>query len=151
MIRFFRRRQLLVGALGAAVTPLLPLPACATPATVAAALRAITGDAQVRKGKVKLDLPPIAENGNAVAVSVTVESPMTEADHVKSLHLFAEGNPLPNVMHVRLGPRAGRAYVATRMRLATSQKVIALAQLSDGSFWSDSGEIVVTLAACVED
>jgi sulfur-oxidizing protein SoxY len=82
---------------------------------------------------------------------VTVESAMTEADHVRSIHLFAEGNPLPNVAHFHLGPRAGRPFVATRMRLATSQKVIAVAKLSDGSCWTDGADIVVTLAACIED
>ncbi|MDB5366108.1 MAG: putative sulfur oxidation protein soxY [Rhodospirillales bacterium] len=136
------------GAFGA--VPWLQRPAMATPATVAAAMRDIVGDAKLQPGRVKLDLPPIAENGNAVAVSVRVESPMTAADHVRSIHLFAEGNPLPNVANFFLGPRAGRAVVATRMRLATSQKVIAVAQLSDGTWWTDSAEIFVTLAACTE-
>jgi sulfur-oxidizing protein SoxY len=136
------------GAVGA--VPWLPRPAMATPATVAAAIRDIVGDAKLQPGRVKLDLPPIAENGNAVAVSVRVESPMTAADHVRSIHLFAEGNPLPNVANFQLGPRAGRAVVATRIRLATTQKVIAVAQLSDGTWWTDSAEIFVTLAACTE-
>ena len=84
-------------------------------------------------------------------VTVAVESPMTEADHVKSIHLFNEKNPQPNVANFHLGPRAGRASVSTRMRLADSQKVIAIAQLSDGSFWSESVDVIVTLAACLED
>jgi sulfur-oxidizing protein SoxY len=150
-MRAFRptRRETL--AAGAAAVSGFWRPAEATPASVAAAIREVAGNAELRRGRVKLELPPIAENGNAVPVSVTVESAMNAADHVRSIHLFAEGNPLPNVAHFHLGPRAGRPFVATRMRLATSQKVIAVARLSDGSFWTDEAEIVVTLAACIED
>jgi sulfur-oxidizing protein SoxY len=154
MSRFrFSRRQMLAaaGALGAVAAPGLWRSARATPAGVEAAIREIVGERPVRSGKVKLDLTPIAENGNAVPVSVTVDSPMSEAEHVRSIHLFAEGNPRPNVAHFHLGPRAARPFVATRMRLATSQRVIAVAELNDGSCWSDSAEIVVTLAACIED
>jgi len=86
-----------------------------------------------------------------VPLSVAVESPMTAADYVKAIHVFAERNPLPNVLSVYLGPRSGRARVATRVRLADTQTVLAIAQLSDGSFWSDSVNVVVTLSACLED
>jgi sulfur-oxidizing protein SoxY len=114
------------------------------------AIRDFVGEARVRPGRVSLDLPPLVENGNAVPLNVTVESPMTPADHVKAIAVFNEKNPQPHVAVFRLGPRAGRASVSTRIRLADSQKVTAVAQLSDGSFWSDSADVIVTLAACVE-
>ena len=125
-------------------------PAAATPEMMKDAVRAVIGEAPVKKGKVKLDLPPLVENGNSVPCTVAVESPMTAADYVKAIHIFNEKNPQPNVINVHLGPRAGRATVSTRIRLADSQKIIAIAEMSDGSFWSDEAEVVVTLAACVE-
>jgi sulfur-oxidizing protein SoxY len=125
-------------------------PAAATPETMRTAIRNVVGEAPVRTGKVKLDLPPLVESGNVVSVTVSVDSPMTASDHVKAIHLFNEKNPLPNVIGVRLGPRAGRASIASRIRLADSQTVIAIAELSDGSFWSDSVSVIVTLPACVE-
>jgi sulfur-oxidizing protein SoxY len=115
------------------------------------ALRRIVGDAQVRHGRVKLQLPPLIDNGNSVPLSVAVESPMTEADHVRAIHVLTEKNPLPDVVGVHLGPRAGRATLATRVRLADTQTVTAIAQMSDGSFWSGSAEVVVTLSACLEE
>jgi sulfur-oxidizing protein SoxY len=110
----------------------------------------VLGEAPLHKGKVKLDLPPLIENGNAVPMTVSVESPMTQSDHVKAIHVFNEKNPQPNVVSIRLGPRAGKGAVSTRIRLADSQTVIAIAEMSDGSFWSDEADVVVTLAACVE-
>jgi len=86
-----------------------------------------------------------------VPLSVAVENPMTPLDHVKAIHVFTEKNPLPEVVSVYLGPRAGRARMSTRVRLADTQTVLAIAQLSDGSFWSDSAEVVVTLSACLEE
>ena len=83
-------------------------------------------------------------------MTVSVDSPMTEADHVKAIHVFNEKNPQPNVLSVRLGPRAGKAAISSRIRLANSQTVTAIAEMSDGSFWSDEADVVVTLAACVE-
>jgi sulfur-oxidizing protein SoxY len=116
-----------------------------------AALRKVVGDSEVRRGRVKLQLPPLIDNGNSVPLSVAVESPMTAADHVKTIHVLTEKNPLPDVVSVHLGPRAGRASVSTRVRLADTQTVLAIAQMSDGSFWSDSAEVVVTLSACLEE
>jgi len=84
-------------------------------------------------------------------MSVTVESPMTQADHVKAIHVISEGNPLPNVVSFYLGARAGRAQVSTRIRLLTSQRLWAVAEMSDGSFWQGSAETMVTLAACTEE
>jgi sulfur-oxidizing protein SoxY len=126
-------------------------PARATPAEMQEAIRKVVGSARVNPGKVKLDLPPLIENGNAVPLVVTVDSPMTETQHVRTVHVFTEKNPQPNVVSFHLGPRAGRARVATRIRLADSQNVVAICELNDGSFWSDSAGIVVTLAACLED
>jgi sulfur-oxidizing protein SoxY len=123
----------------------------ATPAAMQDAIRKVVGGAPVRRGKVKLDVPPLIDNGNAVTLSVSVESPMTPADYVKAIHVFNEKNPLPNVVSLYLGPRSGRANVSTRVRLADTQTVMAIAELSDGSFWSDSASVVVTLAACVEE
>lgn len=126
-------------------------PAAATPAMLADAVRDFVGGATIRKGKVKLDLPPIVENGNSVPCAVSVESPMTATDYVKAIHVFNEKNPQPYVISVTLGPRAGRAEFSTRIRLADSQTVTAIAELSDGTFWSDDVDVVVTLAACIEE
>jgi sulfur-oxidizing protein SoxY len=122
----------------------------ATPETMNAAIRKVIGEAPLRKGKVTIDVPPLVENGNTVPLSVTVESPMTAADHVKAIHVFNEKNPQPNVIGVKLSPRAGKAAISTRIKLADAQKVVAVAQLSDGTFWSDDADVIVTIAACVE-
>src|SRR5580692_8062002 len=149
------RRQILqaAGALAgsAAALRLAIRPARATPEMMQDAVRAAIGEAPVRKGKVKLDLPPIVENGNSVPCTVAVESPMTATDHVKAIHVFNEKNPQPYVIGVKLGPRAGRAAFSTRIRLADSQTVTAIAEMSDGSFWSDQLDVIVTLAACIEE
>ena len=123
----------------------------ATPEMMATAIRALTGGAQLQTGRVKLDIPPLVENGNSVPMTVSVTSPMTANDYVKSIHVFNEKNPQPNLGNFYLGPRAGRAQVSTRVRLADSQKIIAIARLSDGSFWSVTADVVVTLAACTEE
>ena len=114
------------------------------------AIAKVVGTAKVNKGKVALELPQLVENGNAVSMSVKVDSPMTEKDYVKAIHVFTEKNPQPYVATFHLGPRAGRALVATRIRLADSQTVTAIAELSDGSFWSQEVNVIVTLAACTE-
>ena len=92
----------------------------------------------------------MVENGNAVPLVINVESPMTAADHVKTIAVFNERNPQREVINVALGPRAGRARIGTRVRLATSQRLVAIAQMSDGSFWSGGVDVIVTLAGCVE-
>lgn len=150
------RRRFLGLAGSTAVIGALPIvvtvrPVEATPETMAAAIRTITGGATVQSGKVKLDIPPLVENGNSVPMTVSVASPMTANDHVKSIHVFNEKNPQPNLGNFYLGPRAGRAQVSTRIRLADSQKITAIARLSDGSFWSVTADVVVTLAACTEE
>jgi sulfur-oxidizing protein SoxY len=145
------RREFLGLAGGAALLAVTLRPAEATPATLSTAIRNVVGEAPVRTGKVKLDVPPLVENGNTVPMTVSVASPMTADDYVKSIHVFNEKNPQPNIGNFFLGPRAGRAQVSTRIRLADSQKIVAIARLSDDSFWSISVEVVVTLAACTED
>jgi sulfur-oxidizing protein SoxY len=148
------RRDVLGLAGGAAVLGAVAVtlrPAEATPATMAAAIRNVVGEAVVRTGKVRLDVPPLVENGNTVPMTVSVASPMTSDDHVKSIHVFNEKNPQPNLGNFYLGPSCGRAQVSTRIRLADSQKIVAIARLSDGSFWSATADVVVTLAACTEE
>ena len=135
------RRLVLFTAAGLGLAPLAP-PVAATPAAMDEAIRTLVGKATVKRGRVKLELPPIVENGNAVPLTVTVDSPMSEADHVTGIHVFNEKNPQPYVAAFGLGPRA--------IRLADSQQVVAIARLNDGSFWSDRTDVVVTLAACAE-
>jgi len=149
------RRQFLVltgGALATAAEAQLPANiAEIRKAALKEAIGKVVGNAQVRPGRVKLDIPPLIDNGNAVPISVEVESPMTEADHVKTIHLFTERNPQPYVFTAHLGPRAGKARIATRARIGDSGDVTAIAQMSDGSFWSDSVRVIVTLSACLEE
>jgi sulfur-oxidizing protein SoxY len=114
------------------------------------AVRKRTGGAPVTAGRVSLGIAPIAENGLAVTTTVDVESPMTADDHVRAIHLISEKNPIAEIATFRLGPRAGRAKVSTNIRLAASQRVIALAEMSDGSFWFDEKPVVVTIAACTD-
>jgi sulfur-oxidizing protein SoxY len=136
-----RRRFVLLAACCAAS------PAAATPAEVAALIQALTGDAPLKDGLIHLELPVMVENGNSVAMTVSVADPPSP---VEAIHVFAEGNPLPRVAVFRFGPRSGAPRVTTRMRLATSQTVIAIARLRDGSCWRDSVDLLVTLAACID-
>ena len=145
-----RRDALILGGLTAAGA-VAPTPSLALPGQMEAAIRKVIGDAKVQKGKVTLDLPPLVENGNSVPMTVTVASPMTAENRVRAIHVFNEKNPQANVISVQFGPRAGKAEVATRIRLADTQKLTAIAEMSDGTYWSDTQEVVVTLAACLED
>ncbi len=120
------------------------------PDELAAAINAFTGGKPALPGKVKLDISPIVDNGNSVPVTVTVDSPMTPAARVQTIAIFNERNPQRDVANFRLGPRAGSAAVSTRIRLATSQKLVAVAGLSDGTYWSHSVDVIVALAACIE-
>lgn len=146
-----RRAFLLLGVAGAARAQLPPNIQEIRRAAFEEAIRKVVGNAPVRQGRVKLDVPPLIDNGNAVPVAVEVESPMSAADHVKAIHLFTERNPQPYVLSAYLGPRAGRARIATRARIADTGSVTAIAQLSDGSFWSDTVKVIVTLSACLEE
>jgi sulfur-oxidizing protein SoxY len=146
------RRDLLLGAGGLGLAAIVTVkPSEATPTMMQEAIRKVVGEAQVTPGKVKLDIPPLVENGNTVACGVSVDSPMTAQSYVKAIHVFNEKNPQPNVISTYLGPRSGRASISTRIRLADTQKVIAIAELSDGTFWSDSADVIITLGACLED
>ena len=145
------RREFLAIAGGAAMLAVTVRPTEATPAMLAAAIRNVVGGEPVKPGKVKLDIPPLVENGNTVPMTVSVASPMAPEDHVKSIHVFNEKNPQPNIGNFYLSAQAGRAQISTRIRLADSQKVVAIAKLSDGTFWSASVDVVVTLAACTEE
>jgi len=143
------RRLVLLTAAGLGLAPFAP-PAAAAPAAMDEAIRTLVGAATVKRGRVKLELPPIVENGNTVPLTVTVDSPMSEADHVTGIHIFNEKNPQPYVAVFALGPRVGKAAISTRIRLADTQQVVAIARLNDGSFWCDSADVIVTLAACAE-
>jgi sulfur-oxidizing protein SoxY len=144
------RRRFLAGTAAAVVV--LPLArASATQEAMAEAIRKVVGTATPTEGRVKLDVPPLVENGNTVPLTVTVESPMTAADYVKAIHVFNEKNPQPNVLSVRLGPRNGKAVVGTRIKLGDSQRIVAVAETSDGKFWIGGADVIVTLAACLEE
>jgi sulfur-oxidizing protein SoxY len=152
MILATRRDILRTGAAtGAAFATLMLIrPVLAKPADMQAAIRAFTGTAPISSGKVELVLPALVENGNSVPLTVNVAHWMEPNDYVKTIAIFNEKNPQPNVATFHLTPRAGRATVSTRIRLGDSQKITAIAQLSDGSFWSDEAEVIVTLPACAE-
>ena len=106
--------------------------------------------APARAGRVKIDTPLLAENGHSVQVTITVQSPMTAADHVRGVDIVSEKNPRPLIAHFDLGPRAGRAEIVTRIRLGGTQHVVAVAQMSDGSYWYDVVEVQVTESACLD-
>src|SRR5512139_3017657 len=141
-----RRRELLL-TLGSTV---LVRPAFATSSEMQAAIRGYADGKPVLPGRIKLDVPPIVENGNAVPITVSVESPMTAADHVTGIAVFNDRNPQRAVVRFTLGPRSGRAEVSTRIRLATSQQLVAVARLNDGTYWSHALDVLVTIAACLE-
>ena len=143
------RRLFLAGTAAVVVLPLSPV--AATPDAMAEAIRKVVGAATPSEGRVKLDVPPLVENGSTVPLTVSVESPMTEGDHVKAIHVFNEKNPQPNVFSARLGTRSGKAVVGTRIKLGDSQRIVAIAETSDGKFWSAGADVIVTLAACLEE
>lgn len=145
------RRSIVCGGLAIALMPALARSAQATPAEMADAIRELTSGAAVKPGRVKLVLPELAENGNIVSLAVTVDSPMTEADRVKAVHIFSEMNPVTTLVRFHVSPRAGRnPTLLTNIRLADSQRVTAVAAMSDGSFWSGEASVVVTIAACID-
>jgi sulfur-oxidizing protein SoxY len=153
MLRYLSRRRFL-GAFSAVAT--LPLwlgfsrSALAQVEDIVPAIRELTKGAEIKVGRIKLDLPRLADNGNSVAVKLTVQSPMTQGDFVRSIQLFSEKNPRPVIARFFLGPLAGKAEISSRIRLAGTQRVVAIAELSDGSFWSDTAEVAVTLSACYD-
>ena len=142
-------RRVFVLSAGAA-SGLTSLNALATVSEATQAVDKILGNKKTSVGRVRLVIPPLVENGNLVTMKVSVESPMTKADHVQAIHIVAEGNPLPNVVSFYLSPRSGRADITTRIRLGDSQRVVAIAHMSDGSFWQGDASTLVTIAACAE-
>ncbi len=141
-----RRRLLRAAAAGACL--LVVRPASATPEELARTIRELFGDRPIAAGRVMLEVPRLAENGNIVPITVSVESPMSERDYVKSIHLFAESNPQTRIVDVMLGPHNGRARVSTRVRVAISQHLHAIAVMSDDSLWSAAVEVEVTVGGC---
>ena len=141
------RRECLTGAAGGMLLTLLPR---AAQAGERALLQAMYGEARVVFDRVELDLPPLVENGNSVALTVSVDSPMTEADHIAAIDVLAGDNPMPHLVHFGLTPGSGRATIATRIRLAGSQPVLAVARTSRGQLFGASAEILVTEAACLD-
>jgi sulfur-oxidizing protein SoxY len=149
-MRHLGRRRFLAGAGGVLALGLLPERASAQ-AALDPLVQSVTRGAPVRRGRVKLDLPVLADNGSSIPLKVSVESPMTAHDHVRAIHVLSERNPERHMATFHLGPRAGRAEIATRVRLAGDQRLIAVAELADGSFWMDVAEVVVTLPSCVDE
>lgn len=144
------RREFVLGASAAAaiaaVVPLSMTPAAAK--DLDSAMKAVAGDAKPVVGKVSLELPEIAENGNTVPFTVNVESPMSDADYVKSVHVFANGNPQPDVASFFFTPASGKATATSRMRLAKTQDIIAIAEMSDGKFYMGKQTVKVTIGGC---
>ncbi len=143
-----RRQALTLAGASVLAVPAGVMPAWATPREVAEQVAKVTGGRTPQPGRVKLDLAQMVENGNAVGVAVSADAP--EGRKVASLHLFAEGNPNPEVLHAAFGPASFAPKLSTRIRLATSQTVVAVAVMDDGSCWTDSVTVLVTLAACLE-
>ncbi|MDH5537171.1 MAG: sulfur oxidation protein SoxY [Betaproteobacteria bacterium] len=110
----------------------------------------ITGGARVRHGRVKLNIPRLADNGHSVPLKIAVESAMTAADHVRRIIILSERNPRPVIATFYLSPKCGRPEVATRVRLNGTQRVLVIAQLADGEYWSGSAEVEVTESACLD-
>jgi sulfur-oxidizing protein SoxY len=145
------RRRLLTGLAVLTVTPLVPATSSAQAWNdIDTRIRRLVGVSPITPGRVTLEMPALAENGNLVSLTVSVESPMTDSDHVSAIHIFTERNPLSTIAAFHLGPRAGRARVQTNIRLAATQTVTAIARMNDGRFWVGTAKVDVTVAACVD-
>ena len=146
------RRTFIKASTGVAICVLVqPSAVLAQSDSLAVVVRQYAGAAPLREGRVKFNIAPLVDNGNSVPIEVTIESPMTDADHVVGIAVFNEKNPQRDVAQFTLGPFAGRAHVATRIRLATTQKLVAVAKMSDGTCWTHTVNVLVTLAACIEE
>jgi sulfur-oxidizing protein SoxY len=143
-----KRQFMRMAGIAAVAAVIAPRLANASPAEVAAEIKKLYGDKKMESGRIKLDVPQIAENGLVVPINVEVESPMTAADHVKSVHVFAEGNPLPGVVSYKFTPEAGKAAASTRMRLAQTQDIVVVAEMSNGQLFSTRAEVKVTIGGC---
>ncbi len=147
-----RRRDFVValgvGSAAFATVSVFPLPLSAATESIDAAIKAVLGDRTAQEGRISLELPQIAENGNTVPLKVEIGSPMTDSDYCKSVHVFAEKNPRPNVASFHFTPACGRAAASSRMRLAKTQNVVAVAEMSDGSVYMAKAEVKVTIGGC---
>ena len=135
-------------ASAAATLAVAPSAVWATPEDVAAEIKKLFGDKPIAAGRIKLDLPTIAENGLVVPLNFDVESPMTDADYVKSVHFFADGNPNPQIANFYFTPMSPKAAAQIRIRLAQTQNIVAVAEMSDGKLFSASKEVKVTIGGC---
>lgn len=144
-----RRRLLRTGGALLAVTVLPVRAAIPETGQIGRAIESTFGDRTIARDGISIDLPPLAENGNSVALGLQVDSPMTPTDHVRTVHVFSDANPLPVIGIFRFSRQSGAARVDTRIRLADSQRVVAVAEHADGHLTSGSAEIIVTLAACI--
>lgn len=143
-----RREFLKTGSLAALAAVLAPHMVLAEEADVKAAIEKLYAGKSMAAGKIKLDLPQIAENGLVVPIGIDIESPMTDADYVKAVHVFADGNPLPVVLSYRFTPDCGKASASARMRLARTQNIVAIAEMSNGSLFTAKQEVKVTIGGC---
>ncbi|MCZ8259560.1 MAG: thiosulfate oxidation carrier protein SoxY [Beijerinckiaceae bacterium] len=143
-----RRETLIAGMASFAAAAIAPSLALADAAAVEAEIKKIYGDKKAEAGRIKLDVPQIAENGLVVPINIEVESPMTAADHVKSVHVFADGNPLPGIVSYKFTPESGRAAASARMRLAQTQNIICVAEMADGKIFTAKAEVKVTIGGC---
>jgi sulfur-oxidizing protein SoxY len=143
-----RREALALGGIAALAAFLAPRMAMADEPAVAAEIKKLYGDKKFDSSKIKLDVPEIAENGLVVPVNVEIESPMTDADYVKTVHVFADGNPQPGVVSYRFTPACGKAAASTRMRLAQTQNIVCIAEMSDGKLYMAKSNVKVTIGGC---
>jgi len=150
MIRTINRRNWLAGAGTLATLTVQPKLMAAMPEPVQSVIQRDFPGADIQPGKVNIELPALAENGNSVRIKVSVESPMTETDYVSFMQIIAPANPLPDVARFDLSHANGLAEVETRIRVSAEQDIVVIAGLSDGSLWSGSAHIVVTVAACLD-
>lgn len=146
----YTRRSMLALSSGAAAAlfGINAVPAFANAEDTMAKIKEFAGGVEPASGTLSLDAPEIAENGNTVPVSVSVESPMTEDDYVQSVAIYAEGNPSPEVIVFNFTPMSGQATATTRMRLAKTQNVVAVAKTSTGAVFMDKKEVKVTIGGC---
>lgn len=144
------RRTWMASSIGA-VSLILSPAASATPERMQEAILAFTKGRPTTTARLRLDVPLLVENGNSVSLSVHAESPMKADDYVKTIAVFNERNPQPNVALFHFIPESGRAFAATRIRLGDTQLLVAIAETNDGRLWETRQEIVVTLPACVEN
>jgi len=143
-----RREFLKTGSMAMLAAVLAPHMVMAEEADVKAAIEKLYAGKSMAAGKIKLDLPQIAENGLVVPIGIDIESPMTDADYVKAVHVFADGNPLPGVLTYRFTPECGKASASARMRLAKTQNIVAVAEMSNGSLFTAKQEVKVTIGGC---